>query len=487
MSQPARNSISFLLDGDVVRLDSIDPNRTVLQWLREDRRLTGTKEGCAEGDCGACAVVVAELGPDEESLRYRAINSCIQFLPTLDGKALITVESLRGDDDQLHPVQQAMIDEHGSQCGFCTPGFVMSLYALYESNRNPARVEIDDALAGNLCRCTGYRPIIAAALRMYSARRPTSDAAATITALQKLRATEPLQVEAAGHAYRAPRTLAQLSALVQQNPQARLLAGGTDVGLWVTKEHRELAELIYVGAVTELQQIQQTATHLELGAAVTFTDAMPWLLQHYPELDELLRRFAGPPIRNAATLGGNIANGSPIGDSMPALIALGATLVLRFGDTTRELALDQFYTGYRQTALQPGEFLERIRIPLPVPGLQFRAYKISKRFDQDISAVCAAFSIVLDENTVTVARFGFGGVAAVPARARAAEKVVTGMDWAASDMPRACQALRQDFQPITDMRASAGYRMQVCQNLLRRFHAETTDASYPPRLYMYGR
>ncbi|MBT8137788.1 MAG: xanthine dehydrogenase small subunit [Gammaproteobacteria bacterium] len=485
MHQQARNSIRFLLDGEVIQLRDFDPNRTVLQWLREDRRRTGAKEGCAEGDCGACAVVVAELDNNGSGLRYQAINSCIQFLATLDGKALLTTESLSESDGSLHPVQQAMVDEHGSQCGFCTPGFVMSLYALYEENSSPGRVEIDDALAGNLCRCTGYRPIVAAARAMYKLPRPDRDEKTLVTALQGLQHA-PVELAAAGHSYFAPTTLAELAALVAEHPEAQLLAGGTDVGLWVTKEHRELPQLIYLGQVRELQQINKSQMHLELGAAVTFSDAMPALLEIYPALDELLRRFAGPPIRNAATVGGNIANGSPIGDSMPALIALGAVLVLRRGETTREVAIDQFYPGFRQTDLQPGEFLERIRIPMPRPQQQFRAYKVSKRFDQDISAVCAAFSIDIVDGVISEARFGFGGVAAIPSRAPAAEQALTGSALTQATAENGVQALARDFSPITDMRASAGYRLQVCQNLLLKFLHETAG-EVEQRLYNYGR
>jgi xanthine dehydrogenase small subunit len=352
--------ISFVLDGRVIELEDVDPTRTVLQFLREDLRRTGTKEGCAEGDCGACTVVIAELDRSGNGLRVRAVNSCIQFLPTLDGKELITVESLA--KEELHPVQQALIECHGSQCGFCTPGFVMSLFALYKSRRHPSRRDIDDALAGNLCRCTGYRPIIDAAAKMYDAqpdsdnwlRQPCGSAKSPLDRLETLRAlqrTISLHLQRGGRQFFAPRTIDELAARLSEYPGATILAGGTDVGLWVTKQHRELETLIYTGAVEGLADVDVGDTHIEVGGAATITDAMPVILDHYPRLDELFRRFASPPIRNAATLGGNVANGSPIGDSMPALMAAGSTVLLRSAQGSREVALDDFYHDYQVNEL----------------------------------------------------------------------------------------------------------------------------------------
>ena len=354
------DTIRFVLDGELYELDNVDPTRTVLQFLREDLGRTGTKEGCAEGDCGACTVVLAELNSDDSDLVVRAINSCIQFLPTLDGKELITVESL-GQDGNLHPAQQAMVDHHGSQCGFCTPGFVMSLFALYKSNANPSRREIDDALAGNLCRCTGYRPIIAAAEAMYDAepdtdwlRQPATSASAKnkaskfkppterIGALKDLQRDSCLTLTGSGRTFFAPTTSDEFAGLLAVHPDATILAGGTDIGLWVTKQHRELDKIIYTGRVAELNQVRATVSQIEIGAAVSLTDAMEHILDAYPDLDELFKRFASPPIRNAGTLGGNIANGSPIGDSMPALMVAGATLILRRGRSRREVPLENF-------------------------------------------------------------------------------------------------------------------------------------------------
>jgi xanthine dehydrogenase small subunit len=505
MARPnARPAIRYLLDGEVRTVPDAAPTRTVLQHLREDLGRTGTKEGCAEGDCGACTVVLAEL--DGRKVRYRAVNACIQFVPTLDGRALVTVESLRDRaTGALHPAQAAMADGHGSQCGFCTPGFVMSLFALYKSAAQPDRSAVNDALAGNLCRCTGYRPIVDAAQAMYglgeaiapadqtwltasacsrsrAAAKSESELAARLKALKRRRS---LVFPHASGTFYAPRSAGELARLRERLPEARLLAGGTDVGLWVTKQHRDLGDIIYLGNAADLQEVAVADGHLEIGAAVSLTDAFAPLERHYPELRELLRRFASPPIRNAGTLAGNIANGSPIGDAMPPLIALGARVVLRAGAARRELPLEELYLAYQETALQPGEFVERVRVPLRQPALAFAAYKISKRFDQDISAVCAAFAITLDGGVIRSARVAFGGMAATPKRAAACEAVLTGQRWNDAICEQAAAALARDFTPLTDMRASAAYRSTVARNLLRKFRLETSGAlaGTPTRLY----
>jgi len=502
--QNANRMVRFLLDGEVRTVHDVAPTRTVLQHLREDLGRTGTKEGCAEGDCGACTVVLAELAG--RRVRYRAINSCIQFLPTLDGKALITVESLRDrGSGALHPVQQALADGHGSQCGFCTPGFVMSLFALYKTDPAPDRATVNDALAGNLCRCTGYRPIVDAASAMYGLGRaipadaqgwidgPAGSKSAAARAaeaalakeLSALRRRKGLALPHADGTFYSPRTSAELAGLRARLPDARLLAGGTDVGLWVTKQHRQLGDVIYIGNVSDLAVIEESDDAIAIGAAVTLTDAAAALVRRFPELDELWRRFASPPIRNAGTLVGNVANGSPIGDSMPPLIALGTRVVLRRGDAHRELALEDFYLAYQKTALAPGEFVERVVVPARRAGLAFAAYKISKRFDQDISAVCAAFALELDGGRIRFARAAFGGMAATPRRAAACEQTLTGREWNAETCEAAVTALARDFSPISDMRASAQYRSRVAQNLLRKFHLETSGAlrDAPGRLY----
>ena len=485
--------IRFVLDGELIEVDEVDPTRTVLQFLREDLGRKGTKEGCAEGDCGACTVVLAEL--DRDDLSLKAINSCIQFLPTIDGKELITVESL--GKDELHPVQSAMVEKHGSQCGFCTPGFVMSLFALYKSNPDPLRQEIDDALAGNLCRCTGYRPIIAAARAMYAGTDRESDwlrqpcASATVPAdrvarLRQLVRDTGLALEHNGRRFFAPLCIDALAELCEEHPDATILAGGTDIGLWVTKQHRELDTVIYTGRVAELGVLETGPTHIEVGAAVTLSDLMPVLVGHYPGLDELFRRFASPPIRNAGTLGGNIANGSPIGDTMAALMVIGATLVLRNGSSERELALDGFYHDYQVNDLVPGEFLARIRIPLPVEDAVVRSHKWSKRFDQDISGVCTAYFLKLDGDRVAEFRMACGGLAATVKRATQTEAALAGGRWDERGIDDAVAALAKDFAPITDMRASADIRLLATQNLLRRFFLETRG-ELDETVYTYGR
>ena len=488
-------TIRFVLDGEVIQLDDVEPTRTVLQFLREDLGRTGTKEGCAEGDCGACTVVVAEIDRSGDDIALRAINSCIQFLPTLDGKELITVESLGAGG--LHPVQQAMVECHGSQCGFCTPGFVMSLFALYKTRREPSRREVDDALAGNLCRCTGYRPIIAAAGAMYESppdeadwlRQPCGSDQAPgerIARLQSITRGDTLAMRHLDHSFFAPRTSDKLAALLAERPEATILAGGTDIGLWVTKQHRELTTLIYTGEVAELRDIEVGDTHIEIGAAVTFTEAMPVIIEHYPLLDELLRRFASPPIRNAGTLGGNVANGSPIGDSMPALMVAGTSLVLRSAAGAREIDLDDFYHGYQVNDLKAGEFVERIRIPLPCDNVRLYSYKLSKRFDQDISAVCAAYRIELDHDRVKSIRVACGGLAETIRRAPHCEKALQGQAWNEDTVTRGMEAFARDFEPISDMRASADYRLRGGQNLLRRLYLETRG-QLTDSVYTYGR
>ena len=489
------DKIRFVLDGEVIQVSNIDPTRTVLQFLREDIYRTGTKEGCAEGDCGACTVVLAELNRDGDDLSLRAINSCIQFLPTLDGKELITVESLDADGE-LHPVQKAMVDCHASQCGFCTPGFVMSLFALYKTNANPTRREVDDALAGNLCRCTGYRPIVDAAQSIQNLaagddwlRQPFGSQTIPVERVERLhglRREKSLRLVWQDKSFFAPTSSDELSEVLAAHPDATLLAGGTDIGLWVTKQHRELGTIVYTGHVDALNALDVSATHIEIGAAVTLSNAMAVIVELYPDLDELFRRFASPPIRNAGTLGGNIANGSPIGDSMPALMVVGTSLVLRSGVDAREILLDDFYIDYQVNDLRPGEFIESIRIPLPEDDVVLRSHKLSKRFDQDISAVCTAFKLKLEDDRVTSFRMACGGMAVTVRRAFNCEAEIVGRRWNDETLGRAMDALKKDFVPISDMRASAGYRLQATQNLLRRFYLESRG-EFTETVYSYGR
>ncbi|MCZ6894800.1 MAG: xanthine dehydrogenase small subunit [Gammaproteobacteria bacterium] len=493
------DTIRFVLDGELVEIRNPDPTRTVLQYLREDLRKIGTKEGCAEGDCGACTVAIAEVDRSGKRLQVRAINSCIQFLPTLDGKELITVESLRRSDGSLHPVQQAMVDYHGSQCGFCTPGFIMSLFALYKNNAEPSRREIDDTLAGNLCRCTGYRPIIEAAEKMYGYRtvkdtwleEPYAAKCGTqekkkIALIKTVARRAMLAIDNGGRRFFSPRNVKELASLFESHPGAVILAGGTDVGLWVTKQHQELSTVIYTGEVEELSDLSETKTHIDIGAAVSLSDAMLPIIEHYPEFEELFLRFASPPIRNAGTLGGNIANGSPIGDSMPALMVVDTMLVLRRGVQTRELSLSDFYLDYQKTALEPGEFLERILVPLRRDDTHVQSYKVSKRFDQDISAICGAYSLRCNGAGVEEIRIAYGGVAVVPKRAVKCEAQLKGRQWNEDAVQSGIKALGEEFTPITDMRSTADYRRRVCGNLLKRFYLDSSGNAQP-RVYDYGR
>ncbi|MFO1336758.1 MAG: xanthine dehydrogenase small subunit [Burkholderiaceae bacterium] len=481
----AQPTIRFVFRGQTVTAPAADPTRSVLQWLREDARACGSKEGCAEGDCGACTVIVAELEDEvpqpSQALRVaglalRPVNACIRFLPTLHGKALLTVEDL-AQGGQLHPAQQALVAHHGSQCGFCTPGFAMSLAACHErhaeAGSTPTRTELADALAGNLCRCTGYRPILDAGLAMNALPGPRLPLDGLAAQLRAIRA-EPAP---AIPGFAAPRTLAALAAAREAAPEATLLAGATDIGLWVNKQLRALPSLIHLGDVAELRRIDETGGGLRIGAAVPLEDGWAALVQRWPALAEMHRRFAGPPVRHAGTLVGNLANGSPIGDTAPVLIALGATLALRRGAATRTLPLEDFYLGYMKNALAPGEFVEAVSVPwpspAPAPGWRVQAHKLSKRFDCDISAVSAGFALRLDGERVAEARLAFGGMAAVVQRAAGAEAALTGQPWTEPTLRAAQQALATDFTPLGDLRASAAYRRQAAAALLERLWLST--------------
>lgn len=445
-------TITFHLNGEEVVLEDLDPSATLLDFLREERGLTGTKEGCNEGDCGACTVMVTDRSGS------KPLNSCILFLPQLNGKSIRTVEGAADADGTLHPVQEAMISHHGSQCGFCTPGFVMSMVTAHKNGATDHDVQ----LAGNLCRCTGYAPIVRAA-----------EAAADQPVPQWI-TKEPLPQ--ATEAASIPQSTDALAQLYAAKPEAQLVAGATDLGLWVTKGLRDLGEMIFLDGCDDLKQITLTDQEIRLGAMVDMNRMREAIAPLHPSYGEMIRRFASQQVRAAATLGGNIANGSPIGDNPPALIALGARLHLRQGDSRRDIAIEDFFIDYGKQDRRPGEFVEAVSIPRQPDRL--RVYKLSKRFDQDISAVLGALNVTVSGGLVTAARIAFGGLAATPKRAAHLEAALTGQPWNDASVTTAMAALAQDFTPLSDMRASAEYRLETAKNMLARYFDDLNGNSH---------
>ncbi len=473
-----RRELRFILNGEDIALSDIAPDETLLDFLRLRRSLRGTKEGCAEGDCGACTVLVGRLS--QGGLVYESVNACIRFVGSLDATHVVTVEHLKRADGTLHPVQQAMVDFHGSQCGFCTPGFVMSLHALWMQDPAPSDRRIEKALQGNLCRCTGYEAIMRAARAISSYGEVASDSLALereaiVARLTALRDGKRLEIGGGDKRLLAPASLDDFAALYQAEPAATIVAGSTDVGLWVTKQFRAIAPAIFIGGLDELKTIAESDGVIAIGACVSYSEAFTVLAQRIPAMGPLLDRLGGEQVRNMGTIGGNIANGSPIGDMPPPLIALGATLTLRRGDTRRTIALEDYFIAYGRQDRQPGEFVESVQVPIPADGARFAIHKITKRRDEDITATLGAFHLRLSDcGEVREVRIAYGGMAATPKRARAVEAMLIGKPWSEATVQAALPAFETDFQPLTDMRASAEYRMLASKNLLRRFYLETT-------------
>jgi xanthine dehydrogenase small subunit len=468
--------IEFILNGEEVALTRVPPRQTLLDWLRLDKRLTGSKEGCAEGDCGACTVLVGRLVEGE--LVYESVNACIRFIGSLHATHVVTVEHLKGKDGKLHPVQQALVDCHGSQCGFCTPGFVMSLYGLWLGDSNPSRARIEEALQGNLCRCTGYEPIVKAAemaarLRPADIFDPIEATRERVKArLSELALAGPIRMADGTDELYVPSTTGELAEIMAIHPHATIVAGATDVGLWVTKQMRPINPVVFINGLTALQTISTGPEAIRIGAGVTYSQALAVLAERYPALGRLIPRIGGEQVRNAGTIGGNIANGSPIGDTPPALIALGAEIALRSREGLRNVALEDFFIEYGRQDRQRHEFVESITVPTLAEGAHFSVYKITKRRDEDITAVLGAFLVRLEGGIVTEARLAFGGMAGTPKRAANAEAALVGKPLSEATIRSAMAALDGDFQPLSDWRATSDYRMMVARNLLLRFYLE---------------
>ena len=478
-----RSEIRFILNGSDVALTDVAPDATLLDWLRLNRTLRGTKEGCAEGDCGACTVLVGKLSAD--GLVYESVNACIRFMGSLDGTHVVTVEHLHGDGEKLHPVQQAMVDFHGSQCGFCTPGFIMSLYGLWMKTPNPSNTAIEKALQGNLCRCTGYEAIMRAAHAISSYGKAAKDPLAVerkaITVrLEALQDGARVEIGSAKKRLIVPASADDFAAVLEKEPTATVVAGSTDVGLWVTKHMRDISPVIFIGGIEDLRSMSEADGVITIGAGVTYTEALETLSKRIPALGQLVNRIGGEQVRNMGTIGGNVANGSPIGDTPPPLIALGARVTLRKGKVRRTIPLETFFIAYGKQDRYPGEFVEAVHVPVPAKQTKFAVYKVTKRRDEDITATLGAFNLSLaKDGTVADIRIAYGGMAATPKRASAVEKALVGKLWTEATVEAAMAEYVNDFSPLTDMRATAEYRALAARNLLLRFYVETTGTKAP--------
>ncbi len=475
-----RNQIRFLLNDNLIQLDTVAATTSLLDYLRLERRLYGTKEGCAEGDCGACTILVGRISAGE--LIYETVNSCIRFLGSLDGCHVVTIEHLKKKDGSLHPVQQAMVENHGSQCGFCTPGIVMSLYALWMANPAPNNQEIEKALQGNLCRCTGYEPIIKAAQAISSIDSAEHDPLIVerkqvMERLQSLHDHSRVEIKLENSHFFLPASLQDLADIRQTYPNSTIVAGSTDVGLWVTKHMQDISPIVFISHLEELHKIEIGSDGIKIGASVTYNELSPLIEKYFPHVSPYWNRIGGEQVRNMGTIGGNLANGSPIGDTPPMLIALGATMTLRCGSDQKTLAVEDFFIDYGKQDRSEGDFVESVYIPFVKDGSLFATYKISKRRDEDISAVSAAFCLHLEDGIIQEAILAYGGMAARPKRTSHVEKKLVGKPWSAASLVQALAVFAEDFSPLSDWRASAEYRSLVAQNLLKRFLLETKQPS----------
>jgi len=465
------NNIEFIYQDRIFKIENPDSNETLLNYVRTKLKKTGTKEGCAEGGCGACTIVTGELKKNE--INYKAINSCITLLPTLQGKQLILVEDLISKEGSLHPVQQAMVNCHGSQCGFCTPGFVMSLFSMFKKNSKFKDEEIKDSISGNLCRCTGYQPIIKAAKSLKNKNKVdqfTKNKKTTIDLLKKIN-NKSIVIYNQDKKYFAPRYVQELKKILKKNKVTNFLSGGTDLSLGITKERKDISSIIYMNSINELNYIKNNNKYIEVGASTPLIELESYIKKYYPDFTKILKRYGSPQIRNVATVAGNIATASPIGDCLPLLLSLNAQIVLQDLKKTKILFIDNFFVGYRKTRLKNGQFIRSIRIPLFKDNI-FKSYKVSKRFDDDISSVCAAFNLEIVKNKFQSVRIAYGGMDAVPKRAIYCEKILSNSQATEEIIDKAKKALEKDFKPISDMRASRSYRMDVAKNLLEKCFVE---------------
>ena len=474
-----RNYLTFILNGQIQTVADIAGDMTLLTWLRREQRLTGSKEGCAEGDCGACTVVVARLD-NRGHMTWRPVNACILFMGMLEGSTVTTVEGISGPDGELHPCQQAIVDFHGSQCGFCTPGFVMSLYAAWCNRTGLTASQIDDTLAGNLCRCTGYRPIVDAGLSLAGMNQPaweTKRQRAEKTLLKNIQHDEMVEISDGKKAFTTPQKQTDFASIYAKDPAATIISGATDIGLWVTKQHRQLSRMLWTGRVDGFDAVEDTKTDLILRPAVTHQVAMEILGKRWPAAQTLLRRFGSVQVRSSGTVCGNIANGSPIGDMPPLLIALNSQIELQQGLKKRVMKLEDFFISYGTQNRKSDEFVSAITIP-KIKAPYLRCYKLSKRFDQDISAVMMAANVTVKNGIIIDAIIAFGGMAGTPLRAASAEKILIGGSFNEASFVAAAALLNDDFAPLSDMRGSADYRMQAARNLMLKYGLEITGQSH---------